>query len=61
MTIPGRAVRMNTWIWSPFRSMSMLEIPARDRCVRMYPRMATSWWRESAYSRLPAYHLDFHG
>ena len=42
ITMPGRAVRMNTWTWSPFRSMSMFEMPARDSFRRMYRRIRSS-------------------
>ena len=44
ITMPGRAVRMYTQIWSPLRSMSMLEMPARDRRERMCLRIQTSSW-----------------
>ncbi len=42
MTMPGRAVRMKTQIWSPLRSMSMLEMPARESRPRMCLRIHTS-------------------
>ena len=44
ITMPGRAVRMNTQIWSPLRSMSMLEMPARDSRARMCLRIQMSSW-----------------
>ena len=61
ITMPGRAVRMNTWTWSPLRSMSMPEMPARVRrpsgctCGSRCPRAA------SPRSRGPAYHLRLPG
>jgi hypothetical protein len=48
MTIPGRAVRMKTEIWSPLRSMSMEEMPARARRDRMCWRIQMSSCRYSA-------------
>jgi hypothetical protein len=48
ITMPGRAVRMNTQIWSPLRSMSIDEMPARESRERMCLRIQTSSWRASA-------------
>jgi hypothetical protein len=35
---------MYTQIWSPLRSMSMLEMPARESRERMCLRIQTSSW-----------------
>ena len=48
ITMPGRAVRMKTQIWSPLRSMSMDEMPARVSRERMCLRIQMSSWRCSA-------------
>jgi len=48
MTMPGRAVRMNTCTWSPLRSMSTLEMPARVSLRLMYWRILTSSWSDCA-------------
>ena len=50
ITMPGRAVWTSTQIWSRVRSISMLEIPARESCVRMYLRIFQSSMRWSVYS-----------
>jgi hypothetical protein len=46
--MPGRAVRMNTQIWSPLRSMSIDEMPARVSRDRTCLRIQMSSWRNSA-------------
>ena len=61
ITMPGRAVRMNTQIWSPLRSMSIELMPARDSRERMCLRIQMSSCSCPAYSRRPAYQLDFQG
>ena len=60
ITMPGRAVRMKTQIWSPLRSMSIEEMPARVSRERTCLRIQMSSCRNWAYSR-PAYQLLFQG